>query len=260
MTTETELLKSILENIHHPERLDEHPWVSRCFVTDAVQRNHALQGERPGRQLVAALAALFPRTMPSVPPRRGKRLDTRWGEFGLLAALYFAPLRLGLPAPSSLRDAWGRIDQAILLYAYGKGADVLSEQEIETYRLVRHEVEVAATSTLSDWHCKGVQKLAEAIPLHERHLEISSARGPLALPPKVVLEQPVRRTSPVILLLRKLALPLLLLTLVIALGLAGYKAQRIYRSVLPLREDLSQLQGLRPARMDLKGNSRMWTS
>jgi hypothetical protein len=252
MTTETELLKSILENIHHPERLDEHPWVSRCFVTDAVQRNQALQGERPGRQLVAALADLFPRTMPSVPPRRGKRLDTRWGEFGLLAALYFAPLRLGLPAPSSLRDAWGRIDQAILLYAYGKGADLLSEKEIETYRLVRHELEVAATSTLSDWHCKGIQKLVDAIPLHEKHLEISSARGPLALPPKVVLEEPVRQTRPALLLLRKILLPLLLLTVVIAVGLGGYKARQIYRAAMPLREDLSQLQALRPAKMDMK--------
>jgi hypothetical protein len=250
--SETELLKSILENIHHPERLDEHPWVSRCFVTDVVERKSSLQNESPGRQLVAALAELFPRTMPSVPPRRGKRLDTHWGEFGLLAALYFAPLRLGLPAPNSLRDAWGRIDQAILLYVYGKGADLLSEKEIETYRLVGHEVEVAATSTLSDWHCKGIQQLAEAIPVHERHLETSSARGPLALPPKVVLEEPVLRTRPALLLLRKIILPLLMLTLVIALGLGGYQARRIYRSAMPLREDLTQLQRLRPASMDLK--------
>jgi hypothetical protein len=250
MMTETELLKSILENIHHPERLDEHPWVSRDFVQEAVRRNQSLQSERPGRQLVRALAELFPRTMPSVPPRRGKRLDTHWGEFGLLAALYFAPLRLGLPAPNSLRDAWGRIDQAILLYVYGLGAEGLSEKEIETYRLVRHEVEVAPTSTLSDWHCKGIQKLAEAIPVHEGCIETSVPRGPLALPPKVVVEGSARRDKPV--LLRKAILLLLSLSLLIALLFAGYKAQRIYRAAIPLREDIAQLQELRSANMNLK--------
>ena len=250
--TESDTLKSILENIHHPDRLDDHPWVSRGFVKDAVRRTEGLGSESPGRQLVAALAEVFPRTQPSVPPRRGKRLDTRWGEFGLLAALYFAPLRLGLPAPSSLRDAWGRIDPSILFYVFGRDGNGLSDKEIETYRLVGGEPEVAATSTLSDWHCKGIEKLAEAIDLHDGRLDLErpSVRGPLALPPKVTLERPEPRKEWI--LLRKAILPLLLIGLLMALTLGGYKANRIYRSAMPLREDLSQLQALRPADMNLK--------
>src|SRR5690349_19253396 len=110
--SETETLKNILENIHQPGLLDQHPWVGRVFVEDTVERNPHLQNEGPGQKLVAALGELFLRTMPGTPPRRGKRLDTQWGEFGMLAALYFGPLQFGLPVPHSLRDAWGRIDQA----------------------------------------------------------------------------------------------------------------------------------------------------
>src|SRR5689334_6211577 len=180
--SDADILKHILENIQYPWRLDEHPWAQRAFVKDAVERNPALQQEGPGSHLIAALGELFLRTMPSTPPRRGKRLDTQWGQFGMLAALYFAPLQFGLPAPRSLRDAWGRIDQAILFYAYGRDGSELSENEIEAYRLVGGEPEVAPTSTLSDWHCKGIQKLAEAIPLHERHLERSAGRNMPSLP------------------------------------------------------------------------------
>lgn len=246
--TETEILKNILDNIHHPERLDDHPWVSRLFVKDALERNGQLRKERPGRQLIAALCELFPKTMPSMPPRRGKRLDTHWGEFGLLAALYFAPLQLGLPAASSLREAWGRIDQSILLYVYGGDGAGLPQQAVEAYRLVGCEPEVAPVSTLSDWHRKGIQKLADFIPTYERYLEKSFEGNPASLLPRVVPEPPARRHA--------FAIPAKPILLLLALGvftllvLGGYRAQRIYRAALPLREDLSQLRDLASSAVD----------
>src|SRR5512134_2737803 len=105
-----EILKQILRNVREPEALDEHPWTQGLFVREAVRGDTLLQNLRPGGQLAAALAGLFPGMMPSAPPRRGKRLDPRWGEFGLLAALYFTPFNHGRPYPATLMDAWGRID------------------------------------------------------------------------------------------------------------------------------------------------------
>ncbi|MEW5940082.1 MAG: hypothetical protein AB1750_10495, partial [Chloroflexota bacterium] len=101
---ELESLKIILENIHSPESLDSHPWVGWAFVQEAVARNPSLGEAPPGKRLASAVESLFYETMPSAPPRRGKRLDTHWGEFGLLAAQYFAPIRFGTPRPASLRD------------------------------------------------------------------------------------------------------------------------------------------------------------
>src|SRR5689334_16794116 len=128
--SEAEILRDILEKFRDPAGLDCHPWVSRLFVKDALERHQQLRKERPGQQLITALCELFSRTMPSTPPRRGKRLDSHWGEFGILAARYFAPLQFGTPVPNTLRDAWGRIDSAILYSVYGKPAEALSPEEI----------------------------------------------------------------------------------------------------------------------------------
>src|SRR3990172_3781746 len=147
-----EILKHILENSLHPEVLDSHPWTKSLIVLEAVTNNLELEGKSPGQQLVMAVAKLFTQMMPSTPPKHGKRLDTRWGEFGILAAQYFAPLVFGSPRPESLRDAWGRIDQSIPLFVSGKSEDTLSAGEKETYKLIGNELGVAPNSTLSDWH------------------------------------------------------------------------------------------------------------
>ena len=65
-----------------------------------------------------------------------------------------------------------------------------------------------------------------------------------------MLEGPAPRIKPA--LPRKVILSLLAISLLIALGLVAYQAQRIYRSAMPVREDLSQLQELRSSNMDLK--------
>ncbi|MCK7500508.1 MAG: hypothetical protein MZW92_67395 [Comamonadaceae bacterium] len=121
---------------------------------------------------------------PPTPPRRGKRLDPRWGEFGLLAALYFSPFNHGTPFPSSLLDAWKRIDTAILYHVYGKPAESLTGSEIQRYQLVGAEIEYGSASTLSDWHKKGLQRLADILVNRERYLSVSSSK------PSILLDEP----------------------------------------------------------------------
>ena len=141
-----------------------------------------------------------------------------------MAAQYFAPLRFGAPIPSSLRDAWGRIDHAILLHVFGRGPEGLSRDEIATYKLVGDELEVAPTSTLSDWHTKGMQKLAEALVVRDQFL----AKGQHALHPR-------RKLSKVVLLL-------LLLILASLLTWGGFTAQRVYDLSHLIWQDASQLR------------------
>ncbi len=172
-----ETLKYILENCLVPQRLDSHPWADSLFAREAEAGEPGAQEKSPGQRLVLAIGKLFTQQMmPSTAPRQGKRLDTRWGEFGLLAAQYFAPLLFGTPFPASLRDAWGRIDQSILLFVYGKPEDALTVVEKETYKLAGDELEVAPNSTLSDWHRKGLQRLAEIILARENYLSKSLSR------------------------------------------------------------------------------------
>lgn len=248
--SDAETLRNILDHVRTPELLDAHPWTSRPFVRDAVERNQHLQSERPGQQLIAALAELFSETRPSTPPRRGKRLDTRWGEFGLLAALYFGPYRFGAPAPTSLRDAWGRIDQSILLYVNGHPQSPLSQSEVDSYKLVGDEPQVAPISTLSDWHCKGIQRLADSIPARENYL-----KNPLAdrlssehSPDRIIPESHQRkRTSR-----GKVIFIGVTLVAMIALALGGYQAQQVTRQLMTVRDDMAQLQALKSSNLDLE--------
>lgn len=221
---DSESLRAVLENIRNPGILDSHPWTSRAFVKDAVSRRPELSRQSPGAQLVAALADFFAATLPANPPRRGKRLDTRWGEFGLLAAQYFAPIQFGTPVPTSLRDAWGRIDHAILLFVFGRGADSLSQTEIAQYKLVGDELEVAPTSTLSDWHTKGMTKLADALTARDQFLAKEAPRP-----------RPRRR-------LTKAALLILLLALASLLTWGGIKAKRVYDLSSALWTQASQMR------------------
>ncbi len=240
--TDVEELRAILENFHNPETLNEHPWVSRPFVTGFIAENQGFQNENPGLQLVHAVAELFSRMMPSTSPRHGKRLDTRWGEFGILAAQYFAPLKFGAPIPSSLRDAWGRIDESILLYVFGDEAASLTTEQIAFYKLVGDEPEVAPPSTLSDWHRKGIQRLAETISAREQYLAKQSS----GIPAESAGEKTSpgsRRRSPVWKAIRAAMLILLLLVLA-ALVWGGLKAKRVYDQALVVWDDANRIRDL----------------
>ncbi len=267
-------LKQILENIRFPEQLDTHPWVGFRFVQDAVIQSPDLAQKSPGYQLAAAVCSQFQKLMPNTAPKQGKRLDTRWGKFGILAAQYFAPFRFGLPYPSSLQDAWGGIDQAVFMFVYGKPVDLLSPQEIALYKFVGDEPMVAARSTISDWHIKGSAQLADVILEYERYLEslpaapepipnseqlaevisefeqktesLPAASGPgpdSVLPVIKENEKPTRpaRVGKWLKILVRWSVAILFATLLIVLGL---KAWKVYQLVMQLRADVTQLRGL----------------
>jgi hypothetical protein len=235
-------LKYILENYAQPGCLDSHPW-ARSLLAGQVQDGD----DSPGHRLVTAIARLFAESMPAIPPRQGKRLDTRWGESGLLAAQYFAPILHGAPVPASLRDAWGRIDQSILLFVSEKPEGQISPAEKETYKLVAGEPEIAPHSTLSDWHRKGLQRLLEAMIAREAYLAktlsspavISAGGSELdeGAPPDT------SKSSRPRLWLRMSAL-LLTLALLGILLVGGWKAYQVYEQAMQLRQDAAALQAM----------------
>ena len=100
-----ESLRQILRQIRDPQSLNDHPWTSSLIVREALEEDPQLREACPGQQLIAAIVRLFSQLRPPAPPRRGKRLDPRWGEFGLLAALYFTPFNHGTPYPNTMMDA-----------------------------------------------------------------------------------------------------------------------------------------------------------
>jgi hypothetical protein len=153
-----ELLKSALPHLRQTDALDGHPW--------AVSLPNS-SGKEAGALLADLIIQTFQKTIPPGPPRAGKRMDTRWGVFGILAAQYFAPALLGTPPPSSLREAWESMDRSILFFAYGR-ADGLSEEEQAAYRFAGNELEPAPNSTLSDWHRRGLEQLAELVAAEHR--------------------------------------------------------------------------------------------
>lgn len=163
-------LRSVLENLSKPENLSNHPWVKSRMVEEARDRNPDLSLQPPGMQLIQTISTLFSKMIPNKPPKHGLRLDNRWGEFGILAAQYFAPLLFNYPFPTSLREAWQVIDRAILLFVFGDGKDI-KEDDLNRYRLIGDEPEIAPNSTISDWHRKGLEQFAQFINQYEMQLE-----------------------------------------------------------------------------------------
>ncbi|MFZ5919682.1 MAG: DUF4012 domain-containing protein [Chloroflexota bacterium] len=235
----SDLVRQILENLLSPERLDAHPWTGSLFVQAAVAEDGTLKDKSPGQRLAFAVSRLFREFMPGSPPRRGKRLDTRWGEFGILASQYFAPFLFGAPSPASLRDAWGRIDQAVRSFLDGD----LPEREAARYRLVSDELEVAPNSTISDWHRKGIERFTRLLLEREKHLSLSLSQPSALLDPDAPPARPDgdprtrSRPAPAI---RWTAFAALLMLAV----LAGIKTWKVYRLAAEVRGDTDQLQAL----------------
>ena len=242
-----ETLKSILKNIHSPELLDDHPWTRSLFAGQAGS-HHAYPGQNsPGHMLATALAEIFATMQPAVPPRHGKRLDPRWGEFGLLAAMYFTPFNHGTPYPDTLMEAWGLIDPAIFYFVFGKQSQELGHGDMERYQLVGSDLEYGAASTLSDWHRKGVERLADIILNRERHLARTLPARSIILDPDQSV--PVSRSSGRRFGFPSHIRPFLLwgisLILVLSLTLGWVKGQRIYASGRIVYQDLAAVQDLK---------------
>jgi len=232
----TETTKYLLENLHDPERLENHPWVMSAFTKEYLSTHPEARELSPGRQLAAAFANLFVESMPASPPRQGKRLDTRWGEYGLLAAQYIVPFLNGTTKPRSLKESWTQIDQAIAaLAAHQLKPD--DETIARDYKLIGNEPE-AANSTLSDWNRKGIERFAEFIELREKHIEVETvknARQNTSVPPK-----PRRNYRPILWGF----LGIFILSL-LALSVWGYlKAQRMMVLADALRQEMQTVQSI----------------
>ena len=249
-STPLETLKQILDDSLQPERLDLHPWTKSLMAQEAGAADQS-----PGQRLIFALGKLFAAgMMPSVAPRRGKRLDTRWGEFGILAAQYFAPIMFGTASPGSLRDAWGHIDEGILYFVYGKAGDNLSQAEKDSYKLVGDEFEIAPNSTLSDWHRKGLQRLMDAVLAREAYLSKSlsepaviAAHGHVSLTAQAAPVSSGTQSKKGKLQMHGIRRILFLLLAIIVLGLVvvgGISAKRVYDQALLVRQDAANLRDI----------------
>ena len=226
-------LKEVLEQATSPAQLDAHPWVKSLLARQFVADHPEFENKSSGYMLLAALSALFRDTMPSTPPKRGKRLDSQWGQFGILAALYFAPLEFGAIRPARLVDAWGRIDDVILQFKN------LSEREAVRYRLVGDEIEAAPTSTISDWHVRGLERLAAVLLAREQLL--SSQLGevsPLLHPDETSSTAQVKRFYP------RYARQIWLGLAIIIVLVMGWKSFRIFNLYRDFKGDVDALQGL----------------
>ncbi len=243
-------LKSILEHVQAPAELDLHPWTKSLWVQQFAFEQPGLNSHSAGYRLLAALSALFRETMPGTPPRQGKRIDTRWGQFGIVGALYFAPFEFGTLRPPSLLDAWGRIDEVILAYITPRSGENLPADEINRYRLVGDEFQAGPVSTISDWHVRGLEHLAESLHDRERLLSAQFARDSIVLDPQatnIVLEAnsaPIANSpSPVKAFYRQHTRQIWL-SLLFALALfftwQGLRTWQLYRA---FKTDVDQLQG-----------------
>jgi hypothetical protein len=261
-----EELKYILDNVRTPELLNDHPWTSSLVVVQGVLGDKFLSHKAPGYQLISVLSTLFRQMMPSTPPRRGKRLDTRWCQFGMLAAEYFAPFLYGTPYSTSLRDAWGRIDQAIPFFVFGKSGYDLPESEVSRYLLFADDTEPAPNSTLSDWFIKGVQRLAELFISREQKLSQELSKISPVLQPNQAIPRPKPGDPTPSGLTEEVASPkthrqrsqkrrwFVIPVCVILLGLVswiGFRVYRIYQAGILVRDDLQQLEGLLGNSLDI---------
>lgn len=250
-------LKFILENLRSPEALENHPWAKSSVVQSEVANDPALQQKSPGQQLVLTLVKLFRQLMPSTMPKRGKRLDTNWGQFGILAAQYFAPIVYGTVSPSSLRDAGGRIDQAVSYFVFNKPDYELSDKELERYQIVGDEAEQLPISTLSDWQTQGIKKLAEAFSSYEQYLanekglsaanhKSSASMDSSDFQGNSKSHQPgIKKPQNPFLKWSQKNKGWILGGLVVAVLLVlGIKADHLYQTAQPVLEDLRQLKSL----------------
>jgi hypothetical protein len=255
---QVEQLKFILENIRSPERLDDHPWTSSLAVQEKVSRDSSLVNKGPGLQLVMTLANLFRQMMPNTPPQSGKRLDTRWGRFGILAANYFAPLLFGRIYPRSLREAWRRIDQAILLFVFGKPANELKPEQVSMYQLVGEELDLPANSTISDWHRSGLQDLADLFANQEKHLGLALVETSSLLnakagnQPEVQTEPPIDQKSSfrAHVKIRRWFTYSILAVLLLGAIFLGNKGLQLARLAQTVRQDIVSLEQLNPTALD----------
>jgi hypothetical protein len=242
-----ESLEYILENSLHPEVLDSHPWTKSLVVGEYLAETPELKSRTPGQQLIITIAAYFTRMRPPTPPLGDNQPDESWGEFGILAAQYFAPLLFGTPIPVSLREAWMQIDQSILLFVF-ETSDVPQAQK-DLYKLIGDGPGGITDSALDDWYRQGLQNLAET--LAARELFLSESNGIPAViaqttPKRHKQKPPITKPKKRAKISRAVWMTFLSIFLVL-IGLIGYgalKAQKINQKARVVQEDVKYFQKL----------------
>ncbi len=234
-----DLLRKILENLNQPEKLNDHPWVESNMVAETCLRTAGLSELAPGVQLVQTICSIFRMTMPNTPPRQGLRLDTHWGEFGILAAQYFAPYEFNLPFPSSLREAWQNIDRAILLFVFNKDKDI-NKEDRNRYQLIGNEPEIAPNSTISDWHRKGLEQFSNFIMQYKNQSDLKAK----------IKEKQFSQKSPIIRFINNIRIPKqlwswskrIILLLFIGIFAAGmWKGWQLYQKASSLKQQAEEI-------------------
>ena len=233
------LLRTVLDNLGQPEKLAAHPWASSRMVVEAADRNPGLNKLAPGERLVQTISSIFRMMMPNTPPRRGLRLDTHWGEFGILASQYFAPLLFNLPNPGSLREAWQNIDQAILLFVFNNDKTITDEDRTR-YQLIGSEPEIAPNSTISDWHRKGIEQFSNFITQYMKQSDINGKIKGTPLTKQSLIIQFLKRLKPTRMFWAWFFRILLLL--VIGFLAAGiWKGRELYQKASSLKQQAEEI-------------------
>ncbi|HUH97375.1 MAG TPA: hypothetical protein VLZ89_08465 [Anaerolineales bacterium] len=147
----------------------------RCTKSLIIQEADASDRD-PAQRLFFALGELFARRMPGVAPRRGKGLDTPWGEFGILLATYFVPVMSGMALAAPLRDAWGRTDESIPYFVYGNASEDRTLLERDCHKLMGDKIEVASNSILGDRQRKDLPQRLDIVLTCEARPSASLSR------------------------------------------------------------------------------------
>lgn len=241
-----ETLENILDSSRYPGALDSHPWTKSLVVLESISRDPALKNVSPGLQLLITITKFFTAMMPSTAPRRSQPFDARWGEFGVLAAQYFAPLIFGLPAPASLDESRKYVNQGILSFVLDRAK--ISEEEKNNYELMGGAL-ASAGDMFNNWHEKGLRRLTEKIMAREEFLsnvmsvpavitdEMGNQGDFLYTPEKSIAGEALKKVM--LFLITVFILFTLILTLI-----GGFKLFRIYNLVSSISEGANYAQAV----------------
>ncbi len=238
-------LRALLKHVLSPDQLDAHAWVSASFVAAFVADHPEVAQVSPGQQLLLAISHVYQQTLPTVPPKQGKRLDKSWLQFGLLGSLYFAPLELGWVQPKTLKDAWGNIDAVNLHYQFGDEQAAQSDADLAPYTIVADERDVAPISTLSDWHKRGLEALADQLQARENFVIAQQNSVAMAVTPNATVEPATtatpkeKRNTPTLGRIMKWAAALIALVLC-------FKLVMLVPALLRLRANAEAMRDLAP--------------
>ena len=168
-------LKEILEHIRAPEDLDAHPWTRSLIVREVADQASGFVGFEPGTTACPDDWKALRHHAAQQAPEARFTIGYALGRVWLAGCPVFCAAHLWVTLPGHAARSWDRIDEALLRYAYDGASGELSAEQIARYKLVGDEL--GAASTISDWHRKGIDRLAETILAREQFLAATSSQA-----------------------------------------------------------------------------------